>query len=161
MIQDSKFVHSVNSNAPKKGWKITWHDDKKDNIFDESWLPILDQAQKEKRMISFQKEKNNAGYWNIMRLNLAEAQPPTQPQETAREQAVVQQAHEQHHGPATLTREQSIARMNGLTNATNLIVSGLFPAGEVGGVACQFEQYNLGIIDATQLDKNLSVYLKG
>jgi len=71
MIEDSKFVQSIISNSPKKGWKITWHDEKKDNIFNEAWLKILDQAQKEQRMVHFTKEKNEAGYWNILTLELA------------------------------------------------------------------------------------------
>ena len=82
MIEDSKWVKSVVSNAPKKGWKITWHDDKYDNIFDESWLKILDQAQKGQRMIHFTKEQNQSGYWNIKTLELAnlEAQPQPAPE---------------------------------------------------------------------------------
>ena len=84
MIEDSKWVKSVESNAPKKGWKITWHDDKKDNIFDESWLKILDEAQKDNRLVHFTKEKNNAGYWNILNLNLVDGSelPPATEVET-------------------------------------------------------------------------------
>lgn len=79
MIEDSKFVQSVASNSPKKGWKITWADGKYDNFFDEAWLPILDSAQKNKRLVNFQKEKNAAGYWNLVSLELAEA-PSDEPQ---------------------------------------------------------------------------------
>ena len=83
MINDSKFVKSVNSNAPKKGWKIQWQDDKYDNIFDESWLPILDEAQKTNRLVAFKKEKNQAGYWNIVSLELATETPePVKPAST-------------------------------------------------------------------------------
>jgi len=72
MISDSKFVKGVKSNAPKKGYKIEWQDGKFDNIFDESWLPMLDEAQKTNRLVTYEKEKNNAGYWNIINLYLAE-----------------------------------------------------------------------------------------
>uniref|UniRef100_A0A6M3IF96 Uncharacterized protein n=1 Tax=viral metagenome TaxID=1070528 RepID=A0A6M3IF96_9ZZZZ len=72
MISGSKFVKGVKSNAPKKGYKITWEDGKIDNIFDESWLPLLDKAQKENRLVTYQTEKNDAGYWNIKSLVLAE-----------------------------------------------------------------------------------------
>jgi len=72
MITDSKFVKGVKSNAPKKGYKIEWVDGKYDNIFDESWLPLLDEAQKTNRLVTYEKEKNDAGYWNIKTLVLAE-----------------------------------------------------------------------------------------
>ena len=68
MIKDTKQVKSVNSNSPKKGWKIEWTDGKFDNFFDESWLPILDKAQKTQRSVYIEKEKNQAGYWNIIKL---------------------------------------------------------------------------------------------
>jgi len=81
MISDSKFVKGVKSNAPKKGYKIEWADGKFDNIFDESWLPLLDKAQKENRLVTYEKEKNDAGYWNIKTLVLAEIDSePVEPQ---------------------------------------------------------------------------------
>ena len=82
MIKDAKFVKSVTSNTPKKGWKIEWADGKFDNIFDEAWLPILDEAQKTNRLVAFEKEKNNAGYWDIIKLKLVDlpdtGSPPVQ-----------------------------------------------------------------------------------
>jgi len=82
MISDSKYVKSVDSNAPKKGWVITWQDDKKDFIFEEAWLKLLSKAQEEQRLVNFTKEQNAKGYWNIQTLVLAELPdtPSTPPQ---------------------------------------------------------------------------------
>jgi len=71
MIKDTKQVKEVRSNAPKKGWKIEWADGKYDNIFDEAWLSILDEAQKSALPVYIEKEKNQSGYWNIIKLELA------------------------------------------------------------------------------------------
>ncbi len=90
MITDTKFVKSVTSNTPKKGWKIEWMDGKKDNVFDNAYLAILEEAQKSNRMVTVTKEKNDAGYWNIQTLELAtlEATPtPAQPTTQVRSQS--------------------------------------------------------------------------
>ena len=72
MIKDTKQVKSIQSNAPKKGWKIEWADGKFDYFFDEAWLSILDEAQKSNTPVYIEKEKNQAGYWNIITLKPAE-----------------------------------------------------------------------------------------
>jgi len=80
MIEDSKFVKSIASNAPKKGQKVTWADGKTDIIFDQEWVALLNQALKENRLVHFTKDKNDAGYWNIQTLELAQLnKEPTKP----------------------------------------------------------------------------------
>ena len=81
MITDTKYVQSVESNAPKKGHKIHWSDGKTDNVFDASWLPILEEARRGNLPVNISKEKNDAGYWNIKTLVIgtAQAPPPVSP----------------------------------------------------------------------------------
>ncbi len=100
MITDSKFVKSVKSNAPKKGHKIEWQDGKFDNIFNAGWLPLLDEAQKTNRLVTYEKEKNDAGYWNITSLELAsETPPPTKPIETEEERKAMAQVRSEVKNP--------------------------------------------------------------
>lgn len=76
MITDSKFVKSVESNEPKKGYVVTWTDDKRDFLFNEEWIDLCRQAKETNRMLTYTKEKNDKGYWTIMSLAFTEA--PTQ-----------------------------------------------------------------------------------
>ncbi len=71
MIEDSKWVKSVTSNTPRKGYKIIWHDDKPDNIFNDAWVKMAEQALSEGKMLHYEKEKNEKGYWNITSLEFA------------------------------------------------------------------------------------------
>ena len=75
-IQDAKFVKTVESNAPKKGMKITWVDDRYDTIFNDDWVKLCKQAVGGNRLVEFEKEKNEAGYWKITELKLGELSTP-------------------------------------------------------------------------------------
>jgi hypothetical protein len=70
MINDSKKVYSVENNSPKKGWKITWEDGKRDVIFNKDWLPLLEEAKEHNLPINFTKEKEG-DYWHIMTIDLS------------------------------------------------------------------------------------------
>ncbi len=73
MLEDNKIVKSIEVKAGGKSgtyWTVTWQDDKKDNIFDGDWLPLLEQSQKENRLLHFTKEKQGK-YYNINSLELA------------------------------------------------------------------------------------------
>jgi len=71
-MEDSKFVKDITEKeGKKKYWQITWHDDKKDNIFNPDWLKLLEQAHLENRIVDFKKEKNG-NYWNITELKLGD-----------------------------------------------------------------------------------------
>ena len=71
MISDSKYVKEIRSNEPKKGWKITWHDDKTINCFDKEMLSILKQAKEEERLVNYDIDKSGS-YWNFIKVELAE-----------------------------------------------------------------------------------------
>ena len=72
MITDTKWVKSITKNTKGKGHIILWHDDKKDYIFDTDWINMCVDAQKTQRALTYEKEKNDAGYWNITKLEFAE-----------------------------------------------------------------------------------------
>ncbi len=72
MIEDNKIVKSIEAKSGGKSgtyWTVTWQDDKRDNIFNGDWLPLLEQSQQEHRMIHFTKEKEGK-YYNIKSLEL-------------------------------------------------------------------------------------------
>ena len=75
MIEDSKIVKTITAKPGGKTgtyWTVTWEDDKKDNIFNADWLPLIEQSQKESRPLHFTKEKADYGkYYNIKTLELA------------------------------------------------------------------------------------------
>ena len=149
MIQDSKFVKSVKSNAPKKGWKVEWHDGKYDNFFDEAWLPILSGAQESNRMVHFTKDKNQAGYWNLLTIELATETPPPVPKEGM--------PPKETKAPMPVdNKTRSVA----LSYAKDLANNGMILMGHIGVVSSLFERYCNGEIDATQLDTNLKAILK-
>jgi hypothetical protein len=129
MIEDSKFVKSVKSNEPKKGWKIEWHDGKFDNIFDESWLHILDEAQSNQRMVHFKKEKNN-GYWNIQSLELATIEAPTHLAEAAKQQGAVE-------APKVSLKDRAVC----LSYAKDLAVADKIKLNEINDYADKFLMY--------------------
>ena len=71
-MEDSKFVKDITEKeGKKKYWQVTWHDDKKDNIFNPDWLKLLEQAHLENRIVDFKKEKNG-NFWNIVELKLGD-----------------------------------------------------------------------------------------
>ena len=96
-MEDSKFVKDITEKeGKKKYWQITWHDDKKDNIFNPDWLKLLEQAHLENRIVDFKKEKNG-NYWNITELKLGDyteapviklAEPKTPAGRTTREDSI-------------------------------------------------------------------------
>ena len=59
-----------------------------------------------------------------------------------------------------LTKDESIAKLNGLNNASLLASNGLIPVDSIGLLAYQFERYAKGELDATQLDTNIRALLK-
>ena len=101
MIKDTKQVKEVRSNSPKKGWKIEWSDGKFDNFFDEAWIPILDEAQKTQHPVYIEKEKNQAGYWNIIVLKLAD--------ETAKEDTMTKEdwANKDHQKQSSIESQKA------------------------------------------------------
>ncbi len=54
--------------------KVTWDDDKKDNIFPEELREIAVQAQMEGKALTITKEKNGK-YWNVIGLEIVEDNP--------------------------------------------------------------------------------------
>lgn len=74
MIEDFKTVKKVEAKAGSKGtyWAVTWADDKKDNIFNVAWLPLLKQSQEEQVPLRYTKEKKG-NFFNIVSLELAVA----------------------------------------------------------------------------------------
>ena len=101
MIEDSKFVKSIEAKSGGKSgtyWTVTWQDEKHDNIFNNEWLPILESAQENNRLVHFGKEKHGQ-YYNIVSLELAsETQPPKEtgsdPKYTPRKDAVAENIRE-------------------------------------------------------------------
>ena len=140
MITDAKVVKSVNSNAPKKGWKIEWVDGKFDNIFDEGWLPLLDESIRTNRLVSFDKEKNEAGYWNIKKLELATLPEPEEKSE------IVKEAVKQGSVVTGDTNDTRIRSMC-LSYSKDLVVGGIVELKDILKTSDKFIKYILNIKD--------------
>ena len=70
-----KIVKSIETKPGGKSgtyWAVTWDDDKKDNIFNKDWLPLLEKSHKESVPILFTKEKKG-DFWNIVSLEFPAA----------------------------------------------------------------------------------------
>ena len=74
---DTKWVADIEAKSGAKGtyWTVTWHDTKKDTLFDEDWKNICEKAQTGKLAVHFTKEKKG-DYWNIVSLELVEKELP-------------------------------------------------------------------------------------
>lgn len=68
-----KKVASIEDKEGGRGtyWKVTWNDGKTDNVFNKEWLPLLEQSRDVGLKLSFTKEKNEKGYYNIVSLGAA------------------------------------------------------------------------------------------
>jgi hypothetical protein len=72
-IKDTKWVASVEAGKTSKGgpmWTITWHDGKKDKIFDSEWAQLADEAFDSGGAVYIEHDKSAQGYWNITRMEL-------------------------------------------------------------------------------------------
>lgn len=76
-MEDSKIVKSLEVKDGTKGpyCVITWQDDKTDRIFNQDWMPLLRQSEKEHRLLHFTKEKKGT-FWNIVTLEMANLDKP-------------------------------------------------------------------------------------
>ncbi len=96
MIEDNKTVKSIESKIGGKSgtyWKVTWTDDKADNIFNEDWLPLLERSQNENSPLHFTKEKSeNSKYYNIKSLELLAPEPT--PKQTTKPEIAPQEKSE-------------------------------------------------------------------
>lgn len=133
------------------GTNIKTQKEGKTRVFDdlkEKWEII-----QPNKMIDFSMKKNGQ-YWNVVDIKIAtETPPPVQPP--------IPEAGNppKAETPPAMSKNRSIARLNGLNNACLLISNGMYPADCVGLLAYQFEKYSVGELDATKLDANMKAIL--
>lgn len=77
-MQDTKFVANIETKTGKKGtyWTVIWEDGKKDNLFNEEWKDLCQDAGENKLAVHYIKEKNEQNYWNIVALSLVKDSLP-------------------------------------------------------------------------------------
>ena len=72
MEEDSRIVINIEEKQGGKNgvyWRVTWDDNKTDNIFNANWFPLLKESQRKEIPLHFTKEKTTKGnYWNIKTL---------------------------------------------------------------------------------------------
>ena len=73
-MEDTKWVKEITAKPGGRTgtyWKVTWHDDKTDNIFDSDMLATLEEARSNNYAVHFKKEKSESSrYYNITALSL-------------------------------------------------------------------------------------------
>ena len=77
-MQDTKFVANIEAKTGAKGtyWTVTWDDGKHDNLFNEEWKDLCQDAGENKLAVHYIKEKNEKNYWNIVALSLVKDSLP-------------------------------------------------------------------------------------
>lgn len=82
MVQ-TKGIHKIETLTTAKGndyLKVTWDDDKFDNIFDPDMMKLAEQAYNTNAQVKITKTQNGK-YWNITGLEIIEQQNPPAPTE--------------------------------------------------------------------------------
>ena len=152
MIPDTKWVGDVEAKPGGKSgtyWTITWHDGKHDNIFNEAWKDLCEQAKAEGLAVHFTKEQNPKGYWNIVALELVSqvlpesTDPPTDM--TPPKAHIPPPRAEQTEAKVDTTRK-SIERQTSLKCATEWCIAQLqagnpLKTTEIVSIAAIFESY--------------------